>query len=425
MSYKIINASSSKNVPKWGNGKKYIAVHYLGVVGQDHELASDGTGAHYYIYWDGTIYQRCSHDAIVWAVGTAGYYKQKHPVARNANTISIEMCCKCDGNSASADDPKWYFTQETQEACVWLVKKLMKDLSIPAKNVLRHYDIVNKVCPAPYVHNNKYRGSWTWSEFKAKLTEQPAKTTGTQATEFLGLTEKQAAEKALEIAAPIARKYGLLPSILTAQTLKEAGYLMTRLAQMANNVCGMKTDLLNSTWTSPTWRGESIRILTTEYYNGIKKQVYDNFRKYACIEDCMEDRCAFFTHAKISVNAKEIKYHGITECKDYKEQAQLIADRGYATDPGYAAGLCSLVERYDLARYDLVQQKQYIVQAGVFANKSYANNLLKKIKQKGLPAILKQTGGKYIAQCGVFEKKENAKAMVKRLKAKGFDAIVK
>lgn len=390
MSYKVTNAVSNKNVPRWGNKKQYIAVHYLGVVGQDHELASDGTGAHYYIYWDGTIYQRCSHDAIVWAVGTAGYYTQKHPVARNANTISIEMCCKCDGNSANADDPKWYFTQETQEACVWLVKKLMKDLGIPAENVLRHYDIVNKVCPAPYVHNNKYRTSWTWSEFKARLTEQPAKTTGTQATEFLGLTEKQAAEKALEIAAPIARKYGLLPSILTAQTLKEAGYLMTRLAQMANNVCGMKTDLLNSTWTSPTWRGESIRILTNEYYNGIKKQVYDNFRKYACIEDCMEDRCAFFTRAKISVNAKEIKYHGITECKNYKEQAQLIADRGYATDPDYAAGLCRVVEKYDLDRYEVQQTQQ-----------------------------------QYIVQCGVFEKKENAEALVKQLKSKGFDAIIK
>ena len=52
-----------------------------------------------------------------------------------------------------------------------LVKKLMKDLSIPAENVLRHYDIVNKVCPAPYVHNNKYRTSWTWSEFKHRISD--------------------------------------------------------------------------------------------------------------------------------------------------------------------------------------------------------------------------------------------------------------
>ena len=47
----------------------------------------------------------------------------------------------------------------------------MKDLSIPAENVLRHYDIVNKVCPVPYVHNNKYRTSWTWSEFKRRISD--------------------------------------------------------------------------------------------------------------------------------------------------------------------------------------------------------------------------------------------------------------
>ena len=108
MQGKIINAISFASVPLWGNKKQYLAIHYLGLVGQSHELASDGTGAHYYIYWDGTIYQRCSHDAIVWAVGTAGYYTQKHPYARNANTISIELCCKCDGDSTSADDQKWY-----------------------------------------------------------------------------------------------------------------------------------------------------------------------------------------------------------------------------------------------------------------------------------------------------------------------------
>ena len=44
MQYKIINAISSASVPLWGNKKQYIAIHYLGVVGQSHELASDGTG---------------------------------------------------------------------------------------------------------------------------------------------------------------------------------------------------------------------------------------------------------------------------------------------------------------------------------------------------------------------------------------------
>ena len=34
-----------------------------------------------------------------------------------------------------------------------------------------NYDIVNKVCLAPYVHNNKYRTSWTWSEFKHRISD--------------------------------------------------------------------------------------------------------------------------------------------------------------------------------------------------------------------------------------------------------------
>lgn len=172
MGYTIKNAVSSSRVPAWGNQKKYIAVHYLGVDGQGHDLASDGCGAHYYIYWDGTIYQRCSHDAIPWAVGTAGYYTQKHPKARNSNTISIEMCChNTGGNAASAEDKHWWFTKETQEACAWLVAKLMRDLKIPLANVLRHYDIVNKICPNPYVYNNKFKESWTWNQFKNRVKE--------------------------------------------------------------------------------------------------------------------------------------------------------------------------------------------------------------------------------------------------------------
>ena len=171
MTHKITNVISNRNVPCWGNQKKYIAVHYLGTTGQGYDLAPDGCGAHFYIFRDGTIYQRCSLDAVPWAVGTAGYYRQKHPYARNSNTVSIEMCCGCDGDSTSAEDKRWYFTTETQEACAWLVAKLRRELGIPSGNVLRHYDIVNKTCPAPYVHNNKYRTSWTWTEFKKRAEE--------------------------------------------------------------------------------------------------------------------------------------------------------------------------------------------------------------------------------------------------------------
>lgn len=164
-----VKSKSLEEIPRMGNQKKFIAVHYLGVVGQNNALSPGGYGAHYFIYWDGTIYQACDHDAVLWQVGTAGYYTQKHPEANNYNTIGIEMCVKCDGDKSKADDPYWYFTEETQEACAWLVQKIMTEENIPIENVLRHHDIVNKYCPAPYVTNNKYKTNWTWNEFLQKV----------------------------------------------------------------------------------------------------------------------------------------------------------------------------------------------------------------------------------------------------------------
>lgn len=401
---KIINAISKNRVPQWGNKKKYIAVHYLGVVGQNHDLAPDGSGAHFYIYWDGTIYQRCSLDAVVWAVGTAGYYKQKHPEARNANTISIEMCCKCDGNSASAEDKKWYFTKETQEACVWLVQKLMKENGIPVENVLRHYDIVNKTCPAPYVHNNKYKTAWTWAEFKSRLTGEQvteeqwyrvrrtwsdeksqlgaytnidnakancpagytvydwngkavytntATASGTQTSEFAGLSETAAAARLLEICRPIAEKNDLFPSVCAAQTILESGYCTTELARKANNVCGMKTNLSGNTWAGSTWDGKStVKIRTPEQdAAGNTYYIYADFRKYPCIEDSIADRCAYLLGAQ---NGSKLRYDGIRDCENYQKQIELIKRGGYATDVNYVDKICNIIKRFGLDKYDQV-----------------------------------------------------------------------
>ncbi|MGI6019763.1 MAG: glucosaminidase domain-containing protein [Marvinbryantia sp.] len=352
MNRKIINVVSANRVPDWGNKKKYIAVHYLGVVGQNHDLSSDGSGAHFYIYWDGTIYQRCSLNAVPWAVGTAGYYTQKHPKANNYNTISIEMCCKCDGNAQSAEDPKWYFTKETQEACVWLVQKLMKENGIPAENVLRHFDIVNKTCPAPYVHNNKYRGTWTWEEFRRRISGQQ-NTSGTQTSEFAGLSETAAAARLLEICRPIAEKSDLFPSVCAAQTILESGYCTTELAKKANNVCGMKCMLSGNTWSGSTWDEKSkVTIRTAEQdSNGNVYYVNADFRAYPCIEDSIADRCAYLLGAK---NGSQLRYDGIQECQNYREQIELIKAGGYATDVAYVNKICNIIERFDLAKYDRV-----------------------------------------------------------------------
>ncbi len=156
-------------VPSRGNAKQFIALHYMGVVGEGHELDDNGTGAHFYIDWSGRIFQTADLDAIVWQVGDAGYYDVLREDVTNSNTIGIELCVKCDGNAKDEKDPAWYLTEETQEACLRLVRRLMAECDIPYENVLRHGDIVSKWCPAPYMTNNGYKTSWTWETFREKL----------------------------------------------------------------------------------------------------------------------------------------------------------------------------------------------------------------------------------------------------------------
>lgn len=486
MGYKVINAVSSKNVPKWGNLKKYIALHYLGVVGQNHELAADGCGAHYYIYWDGTIYQRCDHNAIVWAVGTAGYYTQKHPIARNSNTISIEMCCKCDGNPKNAEDKKWYFTKETQEAAVWLVKKLMKELRIPTENVLRHYDIVNKTCPAPYVHNNKYRTSWTWNEFKAQISATDPN--GFQASELQGMTEAERIAKIAPLYQECMTKTGMLASVGIAQFCLESGYGSTDLALNANNLHGMKASLSGNTWSGSVWDGRSVYTKKTaeQDSNGREYYITADFRKYSKCEDSIADRAAYFTNA---MNGQKLRYPGLVGERDYKKAIQIIKSGGYATDTKYVEKLTNLIERWNLFEYDrdvsmpdtgsgdilpatkdkwyrvrlswgtsmdgqigayhnleqakkkvdenpsykvfdengtiVYEVKKYTVQAGSFNSKSNAENLFRKLKKAGFECMVKKADAAWKVQLGVYSNKKNAEALVKKAKAAGFAAIIK
>ena len=397
MAYKIINRISGKYVPKWGNQKKFIAVHYLGVDGQNYEIAENGTGAHFTVYWDGTIYQRCDLNAILWAVGPAGMYVQKHPEARNNNTISIEMCPHCDGNSQDPNDPKWWFTEETQKATVWLVQHLMQELDISIENVLRHFDIVSKVCPAPYVANNRYRGSWTWDEFKnkvrgyepkwyrvrkswedadsqlgafevlenaiakcpygyfvydseGKVVYEPPKVDTHTNSFFNGMSETERANAALEII-KACDKSGILWSVITAQWILESGYGKTKLATQAENYFGMKCNLSSNTWTS-VWDGKSkIKINTQEDPgNGNYYWIKADFRKYPDMEHSILDHAGYLLGAEKSKGVK--RYAGLTDCKDYKKAIQLIKDGGYATDTKYVSKICNIIERFNLNRYD-------------------------------------------------------------------------
>lgn len=53
-----------------------------------------------------------------------------------------------------------------------LTRYLMEKYNVPEENVLRHYDVTGKVCPAPYVHNTTRH---TWEEFKEALSRKEPK----------------------------------------------------------------------------------------------------------------------------------------------------------------------------------------------------------------------------------------------------------
>lgn len=83
-------------------------------------------------------------------VGNGGaWYK----ICTNSNSIGIEMCC------TNSD-----VSQKTVNNTIELVKYLMDKYSIPTSHVIRHYDVTNKMCPAPMV-NNPTR----WEAFKIAL----------------------------------------------------------------------------------------------------------------------------------------------------------------------------------------------------------------------------------------------------------------
>ena len=52
----------------------------------------------------------------------------------------------------------------------------MDEYGISIDHVIRHFDVTGKICPNPYVKNNKLRTSWTWDEFtpSSKTYRSPA-----------------------------------------------------------------------------------------------------------------------------------------------------------------------------------------------------------------------------------------------------------
>ena len=180
---------------------KYIVIHYVGALGGALDNVNFYAGgnrnasADFFVGHNGEIYQAVDYyNAYSWhcggglqGAGGASFYGK----CTNKNSIGIEMCVKKRSTATmNAADRDWYFTDQTYQSTVQLVRQLMKELNIDVSHVIRHYDVNGKTCPNPFVYNT---GSYTWAGFKAAV--KGGNTANTEENYMFGIRPVKKGEK--------------------------------------------------------------------------------------------------------------------------------------------------------------------------------------------------------------------------------------
>ena len=126
-----------------------------------------------------------------WAVGDDSrrysHGGRLYGIARNRNTISIEICNGSrSGKAEYANSADNYFTDAAIQNALNLAAYLMKKHNIPIENVVRHYDISGKICPGVIGWNANSGSDAEWIKFKARLKQMVA-----PESEEIDMTEKE------------------------------------------------------------------------------------------------------------------------------------------------------------------------------------------------------------------------------------------
>lgn len=370
---KEINMMISRYNFKKGEADRieYIVIHYTGGFATAEQNcryfagADRGASAHFFVNYDGEIWQSVEEENIAWHCGAKKY---EHPECRNENSLGIELCVrKKDHDSLKAEDEDWYFEDATVEAAVELTRYLMKKYDVPASNVLRHHDVTGKTCPAPYVHN---KTKHTWEEFQkaiaggddsrkkenlrlldqllAQIRKPLKKRQHTEEEDeklhpIMGVSVVKASQIAAYIkeknasaayfAEKLAQLYleegiyeGVRGDIAAAQAMVETGNLTftgSAVTLDQNNFCGMGV-MTNG------MKGYSFQTMQ----DGVRAQI-QHLKAYASKEEltncCIDPRYAYVEKG----------------CAPYVEwlgQKENPQGKGWASGAGYGAKICSVLE---------------------------------------------------------------------------------
>lgn len=132
------------------------------------------------------------------------------------------------------------------------------------------------------------------------------------------------------------KEYHIPASIKLAQGLLESGAGKSELARSANNHFGIKC--------GRAWKGRSVRR-TDDAPN-------ECFRAYRSPKDSYVDHSRFLRD-----NPRYASLFRL-DVTDYKGWAYGLKKAGYATDPSYANRLITLIETYELYRYDSSKKRK-------------------------------------------------------------------
>lgn len=132
-------------------------------------------------------------------------------------------------------------------------------------------------------------------------------------------------------------KYKIPASITLAQGILESGSGKSQLAAKSKNHFGIKCHT--------GWKGG--RVYHDDDARG------ECFRKYQFVESSYED------HSKFLTQRRRYAFLFSYGSKNYKKWAKGLKKAGYATDPKYPRKLISLIENYELYKFDDVRKKDF------------------------------------------------------------------
>jgi flagellum-specific peptidoglycan hydrolase FlgJ len=154
---------------------------------------------------------------------------------------------------------------------------------------------------------------------------------------LLAMSNEERRKWYIKAYAPVAqeemKRYKIPASITLAQGILESQSGVGELALKSNNHFGIKC---HKTWKGP-------------------KVYHDDDARGECFRKYKDPRTSFRDHSLFLVNRERYALLFRLKIRDYKGWAKGLKKAGYATDPKYANKLISIIERYNLSRWDRVK----------------------------------------------------------------------